>query len=67
MSAGVAAAATVVLDILLIPRFGINGAAVASSCAYTVALLMSLSVYRRSTGTGPGGADRAPSERPRAA
>ncbi len=53
LSAGVAAATTVVLDMALIPRFGINGAAIASSCAYTVALVMSISVYRRSTGTGP--------------
>jgi O-antigen/teichoic acid export membrane protein len=53
LSAGVAAATTMVLDMLLIPKFGINGAAVASSCAYTVALVMSISVYRRWTGTGP--------------
>jgi O-antigen/teichoic acid export membrane protein len=52
LSAGVAAGTTIVMDLLLIPRFGINGAAVASSCAYTVALVMSLSAYRRTTGTG---------------
>ena len=34
--AGVAIVVTVVLDVLLIPPFGAVGAAVASTCAYTV-------------------------------
>jgi O-antigen/teichoic acid export membrane protein len=51
LGAGIAAAATVVLDLALIPHFGINGAAVASSCAYTLALVVALVIYRRCTGT----------------
>lgn len=53
ISAGLSAAATVLLDLFLIPRFGIDGAAVASSAAYMLAFAVSLLQYERATGTGP--------------
>jgi O-antigen/teichoic acid export membrane protein len=53
ISAGVAAGVTALLDVLLIPRYGISGAAVASSASYVVAFLMALSSYRRFTDAGP--------------
>jgi O-antigen/teichoic acid export membrane protein len=43
-------AVTVAFDFLLIPRFGISGAAAASSIAYTVSLAVSLYYYRRISG-----------------
>lgn len=49
-SAAAGAAATVILDFTLIPRFGITGAAVASSFAYAVAALAALFLLRRATG-----------------
>jgi O-antigen/teichoic acid export membrane protein len=42
---------TVALDVLLIPRYGASGAAVASSIAYTVATLASLWAFRRESGS----------------
>jgi len=53
ISAGLSAAATVLLDLFLIPRFGINGAAAASSTAYLLAFGVSLIQYESATGTGP--------------
>ncbi len=45
-------AVTVALDLLLIPRFGIAGAAVASSVAYLAATLRLVAAFRRETGLG---------------
>lgn len=42
--------ATVALDLLLIPRWGINGAAVASSISYTLSTLLVLILYFRVSG-----------------
>jgi O-antigen/teichoic acid export membrane protein len=42
--------ATVALDTLLIPRWGINGAAVASSISYTLSTLLVLVLYIRVSG-----------------
>jgi O-antigen/teichoic acid export membrane protein len=53
ISAGLSAVATVLLDLLLIPKFGIDGAAVASSIAYMLAFGVSLVLYEHATGTGP--------------
>lgn len=50
VSASVALAFTLVLDILLIPLFGITGAAAASTLAYVVAAVVSFSLYRQTTG-----------------
>jgi len=44
---------TVALDLVLIPRFGISGAAIASSIAYTVSLAVSLYYYGRISGKDP--------------
>lgn len=44
---GVAAVVTIVLDVLLIPRFGANGAAIASSVAYGVASVITIVLARR--------------------
>lgn len=44
------AALTIVLDLLLIPAWGIEGAAVASSCAYTVVLLFVLWFFYKRSG-----------------
>jgi O-antigen/teichoic acid export membrane protein len=40
-------AVTIVLDIFLIPKLGISGAAIASTCAYTLATLISIYYYLR--------------------
>lgn len=54
-SAGVALILTVILDLILIPRFGILGAALASSICYTVIFFASVGFYliasRRITGS----------------
>jgi len=50
MAAGVSLVITVGLDLALIPVFGIVGAAIASSVAYTVAALVVLSVFHKATG-----------------
>lgn len=52
-TAGLAVIATVVLNFLLIPRWGIGGAAVASSIAYGIAFLTALWFYCRVTGFRP--------------
>ena len=43
---------TVILDLLLIPRYGISGAAVASSIVYTIASVASVSIFRHESGAG---------------
>jgi Na+-driven multidrug efflux pump len=50
LSAGTALIATVVLDLTLIPRFGIEGAALASFLAYSVGAIVIVLAYRRTTG-----------------
>jgi O-antigen/teichoic acid export membrane protein len=52
-TSGVAMLLTVFLDILLIPRWGIIGAAIASSTAYLIAWGFALRVYCRITGYHP--------------
>jgi O-antigen/teichoic acid export membrane protein len=55
LNAGVSAASlvvTVALDLLLIPEFGMAGAAVASSAAYVSATVVMAWLFRRSTGIG---------------
>jgi O-antigen/teichoic acid export membrane protein len=49
-TATVAAVLTVILDVLLIPRIGIIGAATASSVAYAAGAITAVSAYRRHTG-----------------
>ena len=49
IAAGAALVVTVVLDLLLIPAFGIEGAAVASLVAYSVGAAILLVAYRRVT------------------
>jgi len=46
-SAGVSAVLTIALDFLLIPKMGINGAAIASSIAYTLSAGMSIFWFAR--------------------
>lgn len=43
---------TVTLDVLLIPRYGIPGAAIASTVAYTAATVASIWAFRRESGVG---------------
>lgn len=43
-------AATIILDVILIPKWGISGAAVASSAAYTISTAVVMHVFRRTTG-----------------
>ena len=50
VSAGAALIATVILDLLLIPMFGIEGAAMASLLAYSAGALTLLIAYRTVTG-----------------
>ena len=45
LSAGIAFILTVIFDLILIPRFGIMGAAVASSIAYTAVFFTSIGFY----------------------
>ena len=42
---------TISFDMLLIPRFGINGASVASSIAYTVHAFIIIYLFKKTTGT----------------
>ncbi|HEX2951018.1 MAG TPA: oligosaccharide flippase family protein [Armatimonadota bacterium] len=49
----VALIATVTLDFLLIPTWGIIGAALASTVAYTISALVGMRFYRDITGIGP--------------
>jgi O-antigen/teichoic acid export membrane protein len=51
VSAAVGAVATLVLDLVLIPRFGIRGAAAASTCAYACTLLVGAVQYRKYVGS----------------
>ena len=53
MLSGIALAVTLVLDLLLIPPFGVIGAAVASVCAYTVYGTAALIVAGRIMGIAP--------------
>jgi len=46
----VAMVVTVILDITLIPRYSIEGAAVASSMAYSLATFLSMAYFLRQTG-----------------
>jgi O-antigen/teichoic acid export membrane protein len=43
---------TIALDLLLIPRYGINGAAAASSIVYTCTAVASVMVFRHESGAG---------------
>jgi len=43
---------TLALDAALIPKFGVDGAAAASSVAYTVSLVLTLYFYRRISSGG---------------
>lgn len=52
-TSGVAMLLTLALDILFIPRWGINGAAIASSIAYMTAAGIALKIYCRITGCHP--------------
>lgn len=47
--AAIAAIATLVLDLLLIPKIGINGAALASSISYTIAAAVIVYFFRKLT------------------
>jgi O-antigen/teichoic acid export membrane protein len=51
VTAGVSLVTMLVLDIILIPRYGINGAAVASTLAYTLATFTIIFIYTRLTGS----------------
>jgi O-antigen/teichoic acid export membrane protein len=53
VSAGLAAVLTVVLDLALTPRWGINGAAIASTIAYTGAFVVAARYARRLLRVGP--------------
>jgi O-antigen/teichoic acid export membrane protein len=48
-SSGIAAIATIIFDLLLIPKMGINGAALASSIAYAIGAIMSLLYFCKLT------------------
>jgi stage V sporulation protein B len=52
-SAGITICITIVLDLLLIPRYSISGAAIASSIAYTASGALSILWFSRETGTLP--------------
>lgn len=54
LASSVAMGATLVLDLLLIPHYGFRGAAVASSVAYSMAMLVDLWWVRRRSGLGLG-------------
>ena len=57
VNSGLALVITVVLDLLLIPRYGVVGAALASSVAYTVVFLTAIGFYitvsRKTKGSSP--------------
>ncbi len=46
IASGVSCAVTVILDLILIPRFGISGASVASTIAYTTSAVYLIWVYK---------------------
>ncbi len=50
LGALIALTVTIVLDLLLIPRYGIIGAAIASTCAYTIEFVVVTSYFIRYTG-----------------
>lgn len=55
LSAGIGFVATVILDLLFIPRWGIRGAALASSISYGIVFIVAFSLYlwvRRRAGLG---------------
>jgi stage V sporulation protein B len=52
-SAGITICITIVLDLLLIPKFSISGAAIASSIAYTTSGVLAVFWFSRETGTFP--------------
>jgi O-antigen/teichoic acid export membrane protein len=52
VNAGLALVVTILLDVMLIPRYGIRGAAAASSMAYVMVLATALLFYRRVSGSG---------------
>lgn len=49
---GISAFIGIVLYFVLIPRYGLNGAAIASSIAYATVLLMAATLFLRETGLG---------------
>jgi O-antigen/teichoic acid export membrane protein len=53
-SAGITIFVTITLDLLLIPRFSINGAAIASSIAYITSGSLAVFWFSHETGTLPG-------------
>lgn len=52
IAAGLGAIVTVSLDVLLVPRYGIGGAAIASTIAYGVAFIAAVSFFQRRVGLG---------------
>lgn len=50
LTSGIALVTMIVLDLLLIPKFGINGAAVASTVSYIAAAASIIFIYTRITG-----------------
>ncbi|MCP5006039.1 MAG: oligosaccharide flippase family protein [Planctomycetes bacterium] len=51
VTSGVSLVTMLTLDIILIPRYGIHGAAVASTLAYTLATITIILIYTRLTGS----------------
>jgi O-antigen/teichoic acid export membrane protein len=54
VAAGVALAVNLVLNLILIPRFGISGAAVSTGVSYSLAALILLVIFVRESGTSLG-------------
>ena len=52
-TAGISLIFTLILDFVLIPRYSISGAAIASSIAYTVSGVLSVVWFSRETGSSP--------------
>jgi O-antigen/teichoic acid export membrane protein len=52
-AAAISLVVSIVLDLVFIPRWGIMGAAVASSIAYCLAALTVVTLFCRTTGVGP--------------
>lgn len=52
LASGVGLFVTVVLDLIMIPVYGMAGAAIASTVSYAATSLVSLALVRRSTGVG---------------
>lgn len=51
IASGIAGVITIILDFTLIPRYGINGAALTSSISYTVCTIIGLYFYTKHTGS----------------